>query len=135
MKATIKNPDSRINGRAHRKEQHFSGEYAAIDPKSGQSIVTLRSYITPGGTCYACIWIGTRPNKKHPEGVYANGSGRATGGGYHKPSAAAAKAIKQAGITLDTDIDGRGNDAMHDAVKAIAVALGCTRPIIHHAHG
>ena len=52
------------------------------------------------------------------------GHGRANGYGYHKPSAALSAALTSAGIEMDTDIDGRGDSIMKDALKAICDELG-----------
>lgn len=54
-----------------------------------------------------------------PNGV---SSGVAKGYGYHKPSAALADACCKAGIELSEDISGRGDDAMEQALRAIADA-------------
>lgn len=70
---------------------------------------------------YASIWI-----KNPRQNLYIAGSGRATGYGYHKGSAALASALESAGVTLDEDIDGRGDTAIKDALKAIAEAMGHT---------
>jgi hypothetical protein len=60
------------------------------------------------------VWIDNR---------YA-GHGRANGYGYHKPSAALCAALTSAGIKLDEDIDGRGDDIMDDALIAVCSELG-----------
>lgn len=52
----------------------------------------------------------------------ANASGWASGYGYHKGSAALADAIRNAGIELTDNISGCGNDAMREALLAIARA-------------
>lgn len=52
----------------------------------------------------------------------ANASGWASGYGYHKGSAALADAISNAGIKLTDNISGCGNDAMREALLAIAHA-------------
>lgn len=60
------------------------------------------------------LWTNGRHN--------ANASGWASGYGYHKGSAALADAISSAGIKLTDDISGCGNDAMREALLAIARA-------------
>lgn len=55
-------------------------------------------------------------------GHNANASGCASGGGYHRGSAALAGAIRNAGIELSENISGRGDDAMREALLAIARA-------------
>ena len=63
----------------------------------------------------------------------ASGSGRAAGYGYHKASAAAGEAIRNAGFTLDADIDGRGEGAIVDALLAIAQCIGVRKPALIQA--
>lgn len=53
---------------------------------------------------------------------YACGSGYAGGYGYHKPSAAVEKAIEAAGFINSEHIGGRGESALVDALKAVALA-------------
>ncbi|MFX5068880.1 hypothetical protein ABTC68_19770, partial [Acinetobacter baumannii] len=66
---------------------------------------------------------------------YGRGQGKAGGYGYHKPSAALADAISDAGIRLSRSISGCGDDVMRDACEAIARALtGKRRFIVHVAH-
>lgn len=55
-------------------------------------------------------------------GHNANASGCASGYGYHKGSAALADAIRNAGIKLTENISGCGDDAMREALLAIARA-------------
>ena len=58
------------------------------------------------------------------------GYGRASGCGYHKPSAALAAAIESAGIKLAQDIDGYGDGAMRDALHAVGEAMGFTNIVV-----
>ena len=53
---------------------------------------------------------------------YACGCGHADGYGYHKQSAAVESAINAAGIELSEPIGGRGEQAMVDGLKAVAIA-------------
>lgn len=53
-----------------------------------------------------------------------SGDGRVKGCGYHKTSAALAAAFSSAGIQLSSDLDGRGDDAIHTAIRAVCLALG-----------
>lgn len=112
-----------------RKETHFRGEISAIDVANGEALVSARFYGSPtGAAAYACVWILAEP-------FYGHGGGRATGYGFHRPSAALQVAIARAGIRLSEDIDGRGEDAMRDAVRAIAEAVANGRQfVIHNAH-
>lgn len=114
--------------RANRKDTFdLYREYAVLDPANGKSVVTLRIY-WPGSVAYACVWVhdGT--------GAYARGAGRAAGGGYCKASAAAGAALRDAGVTLERDIDGRGLDAIAGAMRALGTYLGVAGAILHVAH-
>lgn len=129
MKVTKFIPQDGIRAKAHRKENHFMEEYAAIVFTKGEfkTPVTLRIYGT-NAMNYACLWV------HHPDN-YCSGSGSAGGYGYHRPSAAAQEAITAAGIQLDERIDGRGDSATHDAVLAIAKKLyPRSKVYIHKAH-
>ena len=53
---------------------------------------------------------------------YACGSGHADGYGYHKQSAAVESAIYAAGFELSEHIGGRGEQAMVEGLKAVALA-------------
>lgn len=120
--------------RSHRREgKCFLDVIAVIDldekPMShGQqhAPVELRLYGT-GNRNYACLWINCAP-------IHTQGSGWAGGYGYHRPSAAASEAIRNAGIALSEPIDGRGDDAMREACLAIARAVGVKRPAYVLAH-
>lgn len=88
--------------------------------------VELRLYGT-GRINTACLWI-------HYGATHASGSGRAGGGGYHRPSAAAEQAIQNAGITLSKPIAGVGDNAIDEALCAIADALGITGYGLNRTH-
>lgn len=90
--------------------------------------VAARFYMGKSATAsvvYCAIWVDD----------CCSGKGTAGGGGYHKQSAALAEAIRSAGIELDTDIDGRGDTLMKEALVAITRMLGFTGEIkiISHA--
>lgn len=85
-------------------------------------LIALRIYGT-GTANTACVWI-------HYGEVHTSGSGKATGYGYHRPSAAAHYAITNAGFTLSEPIDGRGESAIREALLAMAKALKIKRPAI-----
>lgn len=114
----------------HRKEKHFSHSLitcAVVDGKIEQ-VIDMRFYTTQSRV-YCCMWV-------HFPNFYASGSGYAGGYGYHRESAAAAEAIKNAGFELGFDIDGRGDTAIEDALRAITKFVttveNCT---IIRAHG
>lgn len=56
-------------------------------------------------------------------GTYRHGCGIANGYGYHKASAAIGCALREAGVKLDDDINGRGDSAVDDALVATASAM------------
>lgn len=136
MKATYnKNAKTKFTS-FHRKENKcyfdsFTALVPALDWEGNPTMhspVELRLYGT-GNTNSACLWINDNKSE-----IHTSGSGSAGGYGYHRPSAAAAEAIRNAGIELDADISGRGNSAIEDAVKAIAEMMGYNQIFVHHAH-
>ena len=91
-----------------------------------KEIITARCYMgrsASASTAYASIWINASD-------VHTSGKGKAGGYGYHKESAAIGAAIESAGITLDQSIDGVGDGAIEEALKAIAQALGFSNVLI-----
>lgn len=131
MKADITNL-TEFDG-LHRFRKESAGLYrqiSAIDPATGREIVCARIY-WPGSVAYACLWVfGSRYGA-----AYGSGAGKAGGGGYCKQSAALAVAIDRAGIVLDSSIDGRGTQAMRDAVETIARAVtGKRKVFVVEAH-
>jgi hypothetical protein len=119
----------------HRKEtpcflevrEVITFDQAATDPLDRVHVpVQLRLYGT-GRTNSACLWI-------NHNGTHRAASGIAGGCGYHRPSAAAGAAIAHAGIKLSQDIDGVGDNAIDEALCAIAEALGLTTYGITRTH-
>ena len=71
-------------------------------------------------TVYCSVWVrGDGPGLC----ISSHGAGRG-GHGYHKESSALASAIQSAGITLSEGIRDTGEYAMHDALRAVAIAAG-----------
>jgi len=103
-------------------------EYALIDLETGESRVILRVY-WPATVAYACVWTF------FGEGFYARGAGRAGGGGYCKASAAAGKALRDAGFNLEYPIDWRGLESIRGALEAIGRHMGLAHFMVHVAHG
>ena len=68
---------------------------------------------------YCSVWI-----RSHGENRMRTGHGWASGGGYHKESAALESALESAGITLSEAIYGRGDGAIWDGLIAVAEAYG-----------
>lgn len=126
MKATFTTRNCKFTS-SHRKEKSgLHSVFIAVTP-AGKTPVELRIYYPGQSNCYACLWTrdGTPEHSRH-------GSGVAGGYGYHKPSAAAQEAITNAGIDLDTPIDGVGTEAIKTAITAICAAMNIeTIHIIH----
>lgn len=132
MKATYNATAKTKFTTSHRKENSkcFFEEYSIVtfDPSQimpryrARKIVELRLYGT-GNVNFACLWTNTNDHG-------SRGSGRAGGYGYHRPSAAAGEAIRNAGFELLTDdgkpmdIGGVGEQAIEQALCAIADAIG-----------
>lgn len=130
MKATLNTAKPCKFTPSHRKEgKCFFSSMSVVSLSSKPRLdgvldpaITLRLYGT-GSRNSACLWVSHGDD-------YRNGSGQAGGYGYHRPSAAAQEAINNAGFALDTPIDGLGEEAMREALLAIAKCLGVKRPAI-----
>lgn len=131
------------NGKNYGDQKEVVGQYKLISvdcsngaPKFNEP-VDLRLYMgrsSGASTVYATLWV-------HGTDFYASGSGKASGYGYCKRSAAADSAIRAAGIELfgavyssespdfekSVRIDGVGESAMQEAIYAIGEALGYDR--------
>lgn len=117
MKATHIRP-ALENIAQHRKEKNFVQQLTAVgisEDASIQELAIIRLYAT-ASTSYACLWVWSP--------CYRSGGGKASGYGYHRASAAVYNAIKAAGFNLSEDIDGRGDSAIEDALRAIAETTG-----------
>lgn len=133
MKATYDPSKKQKFTASHRKEGKcwFRG-YKVIDleeegyKNTARTVVDARVYGT-GTQNTACLWVFT-------ESVNASGSGKAGGYGYHRQSAALGVAIENAGFSLSSRIDGVGDEAMREALLAIARAVGVTRPALVEAY-
>ena len=123
MKATINELAANGKNYGHKKEliQTFN-----VITDTLKEIITVRCYMgrsASASVVYASIWI-TAPD------YHGSGTGKAGGYGYHKVSAAISEAILSAGIELSKDISGVGNGAIHEALGAIASALGFSHVLI-----
>lgn len=123
MQAIIKTPHSEnISNQARnaRDKQALIHQYTVLGIIDGEikSLAEARIYMSASRSAErmtAILWVHGKN--------YACGSGVAGGCGYHKPSAAVGDAIESAGFELDTHfIGGRGESALVDALKAVAVA-------------
>lgn len=122
MQAIIIKQQSNAKNMAPQKETvQTLAAVSTLDGREGLQVVCeARFYMARSadgaGRVYCSLWVhGTQ---------YTSGHGQAGGYGYHKQSSALACAIKSAGIELTSDIAGVGNQAMQDAMKAIAIAAG-----------
>lgn len=136
MKATFNRDAKTKFTTSHRKEgKYYFDSYTALVVGTDHNgnftmheVVDLRLYGT-GQKNYCAMWVHDSKSDTH-----TSGTGSAGGYGYHKPSAAASEAIRNAGYTLSEDISGRGDQAISEAVKAIAESLGYSEVYVHHAH-
>lgn len=112
--------ESVLNGRNYWGDKPVTQTIHAVvlQGREMKTAVTIRVHGTKARN-YCSVWIDDRPAQRH-----YSGHGWAGGYGYHRPSAALQVALKSAGVTLDEDIDGRGEGAMRDAVIAICHAMG-----------
>lgn len=130
MNAKIEYLRCNINS-THRDRQYKNGlahGYKAVTVgPDGEliNLVDLRVSYTSSGTAYACVWLYRPKNEAAGivHGDWSSGSGRAGGYGYDKGSAAAAYALRAAGVVLSEDIDGRGSQVVREAVQAVGDAL------------
>ena len=119
MQATLPAASTHNARNYHGEKPHYM-TMVLVDRATGHQPVTASVWAsTTGATSYASIWAYS-----HAAGRSYSGAGRATGGGYHRASAALDAAIDSAGITLSEDIAGAGTRAMEDACRAIATAMG-----------
>lgn len=132
MKATFDPNHKQKFNASSRKEGALLREYSALVPVPHnrthmRAVVTLRLY-WPNTVCHAALWVWF--DNQEP----ASGTGTAGGGGYCKASASAGEAIRNAGFTLSSRIDGVGESAIREAVLALAKAAGYPRARLHVAH-
>ena len=121
--ATIDFTEDNARGVAEcRKENRFSEEYAAFD--RCEPVVIVRFYQTDT-RAYCCVWVHGWSNSG---GAYAGGYG------YCKRSAAFEAACNRAGIEFANPVAGVGMNAVEEAIRAIARAVGHDEVFIHHAH-
>ena len=83
---------------------------------------------------HCALWVRVGASKHDGGRIFFNdttsGKGRANGYGYHKLSAAIADAIESAGIKLNSDISGVGDNAVCDALAAIGRACGASQVVV-----
>lgn len=136
MKATYnKNAKTKFTTFHRKGNKCYFDSYTALVPCKDyegkndlKAVVELRLYGT-GNSNTAALWVNDSIS-----GIHTSGTGQAGGYGYHRPSAAAGEAIRNAGFKLSEAIDGRGDNAIEQAVKAIAEAIGYSDCPVFHAH-
>lgn len=129
MTANTTDRKQKFNVNYRKENGGFIREIIGLNNEGGP-VVHARIY-HPGkqgdAPTYCALWIHDRKG--------SSGTGKANGYGYHKASAALAEAITNAGYDLSEDIDGRGDSAMAEAVKALTIAAvgHCLNVIEAHA--
>ena len=128
MKATLTKQCHTGKILQNRKEKSFWMQYSLVSLTKNAGIVKLASLRLYGSNrIYACLWVNASP-------VHVSGGGSASGYGYHKPSAAASEAFTDAGIVLDEDIAGGGDESIRAALVAVGEALGYETFNVIEAH-
>lgn len=120
MIATL--PDKSVrNGRNYWGDKECTATIQAVVLHEGKmrTAVTVRVHCSRSNSRnYCSVWINDGAQ------LDFSGHGWAGGWGYHRPSAAMQKALQSCGVSLDKPIDGYGEGAMRDAVRAICAAMG-----------
>jgi hypothetical protein len=109
------------NGYNYGRDKELTQHFLLIH--DNKAAVDLRIYYARSkyaSTCYASVWL-------HWGKLWTSGKGRAGGYGYHRASAAAAQAFQTANVKLSKDINGRGDNAIEEALYAIGHAMGFER--------
>lgn len=129
VKLPSENTDNAINYGCE-KETHNVMHVVATTRDGMRQIITCRFYSgrsSNSSVHYCSIWFTGKTL------LYGSGTGEACGYGYHKDSAALDAALRASGVTLGYPIAGAGETAMHDALHALAAALGYRKTIIVEA--
>jgi hypothetical protein len=111
----------------HIRPAHWCYTYKVLDATKRRCVAELRLYATDGSHT-AALWVHATPKRN-----LVRGSGRASGYGYHRASAAAEMAIEAAGIKLEAHFGGKGDRAINTALEAIGRACGLRKPWIVEA--
>lgn len=122
---TVTSAESRRNGKMLDPQKEQARGYAVITKVPGKEglrqPITARVWVSRSsgwnGTVYASIFVHNN--------FYTSGHGRATGYGYHKASAALEAAAHSAGFKFSKEFGGAGDNAIEEALLAIAAHLGC----------
>lgn len=119
----------------YRKEDHYKETHCvfAQTDKGVLPVVELRTYNRQDSdTWYASVWVLNE--RGHTQ---AAGGGRAAGGGYDKASAAATKALTNAGVEWDPkdNPDARGMEIVTEGMIELARLIGFEPVCTFVAHG
>ena len=132
---TFKPRQSEKNIGSFRRENSFRRQISLIDPDKGRDVATVRFYGN-GSFVYCVAWFHFRDYGDLGEGVSEidPDMDKAGGYGYHRFSAAMGAAFDDAGVRLHVRIHGAGDEAMRDALLALAKHVGIARPYVHVSH-
>jgi len=134
MQVKIMDSDDSTKIAKYRKEKGYNGGYQLIvnDGETMRVICDVRFYFVGRdgmSPLYCVVWLNDRKS-----GTYKSGAGKASGCGYHKPSAALEYALNDAGIYTSEAISGVGSLACVEALESIAVALGYDKYLLTDQH-
>lgn len=134
MKVKIMQSEPSTKIAKYRKEKGYTAGHQIIvnDHEGMRVIADVRFYFVGRdgmSPLYCVVWVND--GKKD---IYKSGAGKASGCGYHKPSAALEDALNDAGIYTSEPISGVGGRAMIEALNALAEALGYTDYIVTDQH-
>lgn len=105
------------------KERTDSRKLLAFADGEFRELVDARWYMARrsdgASPIYCSVWVTDQRGNR-----YFAGHGKAGGYGYCKLSGAFDEAVTSAGIKLAKNVHGTGMSTVHDAMLAIAVALG-----------
>lgn len=103
------------------KEEYYRKYPARLAAQRFVTVCDARFFMGRSASASAVecsVWIHGR------KGEYVSGRGRATGYGYHKESAALEYALDAAGFRFKDSWGGSGEQAMNEALIAVAKCMG-----------
>ena len=134
MKVKIMESQKSTKIAKYRKEKGYTGGHQLIvnDGDTMRVICDIRFYFVGRdgmSPLYCVVWINDGKS-----GTYKSGAGKASGCGYHKPSAALEYALNDAGIYTSEPISGVGSLAIREALEALIVTLGYDKYLVTDQH-
>ena len=121
MKAKIRNPKTSGRNLGDKKEMVTAISAVVSHEDELREVICARVYMgrsRHANQVWCTVWVTTADHQ------HISGTGMAGGYGYHKPSSAFGAAIRDAGIWLDKSIDGCGDTAIEEALRAVVAAAG-----------